>query len=308
MRALRRLNKKVNNKINNKKNNRVENKTNNKSKNKSNSKSKSSIRLAKFLAECGIASRRKSEELIEEGRVKVNDIVVLDVATNVDAFIDKVKFNNKVLELPSKGVVILHKPRSVITARATEAEERKVVSDLLPRKFENYFPVGRLDFESTGLVIMTNDGDLAQVLMHPRYNFIRVYEVKVKGKLTLADISKIRHGVKLDDGLVQARLEIIKEQANSTWIKIAVRIGKNRIIRRLMGELGYPVEKLKRVQHGPFKLGSLPARKYEELSYKQYSALREKIFDEVREKERLKKEYKDKQFAKIKRKVKEIRN
>ena len=262
------------------------------------------MRLAKFLAECGVASRRKSEELIEEGRVKVNNIVVTDVATTVDAFIDKVKFNNKMLEIPSKGIILLHKPRAVISARQTEEEERKVVSDLLPKKYESYFPVGRLDFESTGLVLMKNDGDLAQVLMHPKYNFIRVYEVKVRGKLKPQDASKIRHGVKLDDGLVQAKIEVIKELENSTWIKIAIRIGKNRVIRRLMEKLGYPVEKLKRIQHGPFKLGSIPVGEFEVLSYKQYEALRTNIFNEVKEKERLKKEYKDKKFTKLKKKLK----
>ncbi len=256
------------------------------------------IRLAKFLAECGVASRRKSEELIEAGKIKVNNIVITDCAVSVDAFKDKIKLGNKILELPSKGILLLHKPSGVVTTCDKE-EDRKTVLDLLPQRFQNYFPVGRLDFESTGLVLMTNDGDLAQLLMHPKYNFIRVYEVKVQGLIKHDDILKIRHGVRLDGDLVQAKMEVLKRFENSTRLKIEIRIGKNRVVRRLMESFGYPVEKLKRTQHGPFKLGNIPVGKFEALDYDQYKTIEEKILNEVKEREKIKKDFKNKKLKKI---------
>lgn len=267
-------------------------------------KSKNTMRLSKFLAECGVSSRRKAEEFIKEGKVKINNIVVKDLATNVDAFIDKIKLNEKVLKLPSKGIVLLHKPRAVITTRAdVEKEERRTVFDLIPTKFEKYFPVGRLDYESTGLVLLTNDGDLAQVLMHPAFHFIRVYDVKVRGNVQKQDVAKIRKGVKLEDGFVQAKVEIIKMQENTTWLRVEIRIGKNRIIRRLLSRFGYKVEKLKRIQHGPFKLGKLGVGDYEVLTFEQYSKIKEKIFEEVKKKEAQKKAYKEEKLKKLEKKV-----
>ncbi len=256
------------------------------------------IRLAKFLAECGVASRRKSEELIESGKVKVNNILVTNCAISVDAFEDQVKLNNKILKLPSKGIILLHKPSGVVTT-CDKDEERRTVLDLLPQRFEKYFPIGRLDFDSTGLVLMTNDGELAQILMHPRYHLIRVYEVKVQGKVTLNDIAKMRHGVRLSDGLVQAKIEVLKRFDTSTRLKVEIRIGKNRIIRRLMESFGYPVEKLKRIQHGPFKLGNIPVGKYETLDYEHYKEISENILKEVTEKEKTKKIYKEKKLKNI---------
>ena len=139
------------------------------------------VRIQKYLSACGVASRRRSEQLIQEGKVRVNGSVVETLGTKIVPGRDVVKVGNKVVHPQHKGVVLLHKPRGVVTTLAVE-EERPTISAYLTKKTASYFPVGRLDIDSSGLVILSNDGALAEKLTHPRYQIPRVYQVKVRGK------------------------------------------------------------------------------------------------------------------------------
>ena len=235
------------------------------------------IRLQKYLSECGVASRRKSEDLIVEGKVQVNGKAVTELGTKIDPKKDRVKVGGKLILGGKKGVVILNKPRGVVTTKS-DPEGRETVIDLLPKKFQSYFPVGRLDYDSSGLVVLTNDGELANRLSHPRYGILRSYHVRVEGKIEPKILEQIERGVKLPDGPVSGEAKIRKGDKKSTWLQITLTVGRNRIIRRLMDHLGHPVIKLKRVSHGPVKLGRLRVGEYEALTNADYQGLKRAIF------------------------------
>ncbi len=229
-----------------------------------------SLRLQKFLAECGVASRRKSEELIREGQVRVNGKVVTELGTKIHPVHDSVMVGRRKIEAEKRGVLLVNKPRGVITTKS-DPEGRRTIMELLPAGLESYVPAGRLDFDSSGLVVMTNDGELAQRLTHPKYGSSRVYHVKVEGKVPDELPARIERGVRLKDGVVKADCRIIKERNQKfSWIELRLSSGKNRVIRRMMEALRHPVIKLHRVSHGPFELGKLPVGRTRKLSNQEY--------------------------------------
>ncbi len=235
------------------------------------------MRLQKYLAQAGVASRRKSEELIEEGRVRVNGTVQSELGTKIDPAVDVIKVGNRVIRPEKQGLALFHKPRGVLSSR-TDAKGRKIFTDYLPKKLQNYFPVGRLDYDSSGLLILTNDGELSQRLLHPRHGVERVYEVKISGELSEKELQRIQRGVRLQDGKVQADIKPIKRLKDAAWYQITLTVGRNRIIRRLMEHLRRPVQKLKRVRHGPFSLGRLKPGDITILSAEEFQKVRERVF------------------------------
>lgn len=243
-------------------------------------KTSNTIRISKYLAECGECSRRKAEELITEGKVRVNGYVVQDLSTEVSPGIDNVQVGNRSVRPAEKGVVLFHKPRGVVST-LSDPEGRKSVADYLTKHFLSYFPIGRLDYDSSGLLVLTNDGDLANRLMHPRYGFDRVYEVRVRGEVTQRSIQRLMKGMKIDDDFVQARkVTIDSSEDGSTWLTIAVGEGKNRMVRKMFDSVGHPVMKLKRLQHGPLFLGRLQGGEMRKLTHNEYESLRRKVFSD----------------------------
>ena len=241
-------------------------------------KNPNSVRLQKFLAECGVASRRQSELLITEGRVKVNGKVVTKLGTQIDPTVDKVVANGVHLKVQNKGIILFNKPRFVVSTMF-DPEGRPCVADYLTKQYRNYFPVGRLDWESSGLIILTNDGEMADRLMHPKYEVERSYEVRVEGDFNKHTAIKLEKGVKLEDGKAFGIAEYISSDANSTWIKVTVKEGRNRLVRRMMQELGHPVIKLRRISHGPFNLKRLQPGEIRKLLDKEYKLVREKVME-----------------------------
>lgn len=235
------------------------------------------VRLQKFLAECGLGSRRKMELLITGGKVHVNGKVVKELGTKVDPDHDIVKVRNQFVKPHPKGIMLLHKPRNVVST-LSDPEGRPTVKDFLTKHHSSYFPVGRLDWDSTGLLVLTNDGELAERLMHPRFGVERVYHARVEGSVGDDLINRLSRGVRLRDGLVQAEGELIRGDDATTWIEVKVKEGRNRLVRRLFEELGHPVMKLKRVSYGPFKLGKLQTGQMRVLTQKEYEQAREKAF------------------------------
>lgn len=226
-------------------------------------KANSSVRLAKFLAEAGIASRRKSEELIKAGHVKIAGQVVTNVATNVFQNQKDISVDGKNLNIDKKVYYLVNKPIGYICSLSDPHNDKKVV-DLVPNT-PKVFPVGRLDKNSKGLVLLTNDGDLAYKLSHPKFKVQKTYLVSVSKELDKKIVSKLTHGVKLEEGLAKAdRVKILGKDK----LEIIIHQGWKRQIRRMLKELGYNVLSLTRVSEGKLNLDNLDSGKYRELKLK----------------------------------------
>lgn len=208
-----------------------------------------SMRLQKFIADCGITSRRKAEELIVQGKVKVNGEIVRELGTKVNPDQDVIEYDGKPLNLLSvdKIYLLLNKPRGVVTT-VSDPEGRSTVIDYCRGIDARIFPVGRLDYHSEGLLILTNDGEMANMIMHPRYEVTKVYEVKVFGQMTEGILAKLRAGMHFPEGFVKpTSVRVVETMTNKTWLEFRLQEGKNREIRRLCEAVGLTVDKLRRV-------------------------------------------------------------
>ena len=224
-----------------------------------NKKYKTVMRLARFLAQAGIASRRRAEDIIKAGRVKVNGQVVKNLASQVSSQ-DKIELDNKLLAQDKKVYYLLNKPKGYVSS-ARDPHNSKNVLSLVPKN-PRVFPVGRLDKDSQGLLLMTNDGDFAYQLTHPKFLCQKTYLVKVNKEMDSNIKSKLEKGMKFSEGL--ARADKVKILAKNE-LEIVLHQGFNRQIRRMMAELGYKVIFLKRIKQGNFSLGNLPEGKYRPL-------------------------------------------
>jgi 23S rRNA pseudouridine2605 synthase len=220
------------------------------------------MRLQRFLAQAGIASRRKAEELIAAGSVRVNGAVVRELGTVVDTAHDRVEYGGRVLALAtSYAYYVLHKPYGVMTTMR-DPEGRRTVADLMRGAgvARRVVPVGRLDYDTAGVLLLTDDGELAHVLTHPRYGVEKTYRTTIRGRLTPEQVKALREGVRLDDGTAApAGLHVISTNRMYAVIDITIHEGKNRQVRRMFETLGHRVEALTRLRFGPVALGDLPA-------------------------------------------------
>lgn len=234
------------------------------------------VRLQKVLADSGVASRRKAEILIANGAVTVNGRVIRELGTKIDPSRDHVKVKGKHIKPPPpQAFLMLNKPRGYLS-ELTDPFERPTVAQLLPRVPIRVFPVGRLDFDSEGLMLFTNQGAVAHVLLHPRYRVPKTYLVKVKGVLSDQDIAALEKGVPLDDGLA-GEADVKKKgkaEANS-WLEITIYEGRKHQVKRMLEAVGHPVLKLTRIQMGPLTLGSLPSGRWRHLTDEEANRLRE---------------------------------
>ncbi|MEC5422421.1 pseudouridine synthase [Virgibacillus sp. C22-A2] len=226
-----------------------------------------SERLQKVIAQSGITSRRKAEQLILEGKVKVNDRVVTEMGTKVNRD-DKIEVNGVQLEKELLVYYMLYKPRGVISSLSDE-KGRKVVTDLLGEVPERIFPVGRLDYDTSGILLLTNDGEFANLLMHPKYGVDKVYVAKIKGIPNKIELAQLKKGVKSDKDNLKAvgyTVLSVDKQKNTMILEITLREGKNRHVRRMMEQLGYPVMKLMREKYGTLTLQGLQPGNYRPLT------------------------------------------
>lgn len=222
-------------------------------------------RLQKVMAHAGIASRRACEDLIRENRVQVNGKPAF-LGQKVDPKKDKIKVDGKplVAEEP-KRYLLLNKPEGFITTN-NDQFSRKSVLDLLPDVKERIYPVGRLDYDSEGLVFLTNDGNLAYRVMHPKFELPKTYIVKVDGQITMDAVYRLRTGVNLDDGrTAPARVEPLKPEGGNSVLRITIREGRNRQLRRMCQSVGYEVLRLTRIAIGPLSIAGLKTGHYREL-------------------------------------------
>lgn len=220
-----------------------------------------SEKLSKFLAACGVASRRKCEQIIKEGRVKVNNIKLIDPYYELNPQSDAVTLDNHNINPKTLLYVVLYKPRGYLSDLAYN-DDRKIARNLI--HISSYlFPVGRLDYHSEGLIIFTNDGNLAHTLMHPSYGIEKEYLVKFKGELSHEMLIKLKNGIMIEHHLHRLKsIRFLKPSLTNNWYGIVLTEGRNRMIRKLGDYIGHPVLKLKRVRIGPVKLGPLAPGEY----------------------------------------------
>lgn len=243
------------------------------------------VRLQKVLANAGVASRRVAEQLIVEGRVRVNGTVVTELGSRIDPENDLVDVDGTAVQLDqSKRYVMLNKPTGVVSSMKDDRgrpDLRRFTKDWEERLYN----VGRLDAETSGLLVLTNDGELAHVLAHPSFGVTKVYIAKVEGRVTPQTIQKLTRGIELEDGHIAAdKARLLSTSAGSaageseagegeSLVELTLHSGRNRIVRRMMAEVGHPVVELVRRQFGPLHLGTLPAGRARELTKVERGAL-----------------------------------
>jgi 23S rRNA pseudouridine2605 synthase len=216
------------------------------------------VRLQKLLAQSGVASRRRCEELMLAGLVEVDGEVVTRLGTKVDPRTAVIRVEGRRLPPVSKQVYLaLNKPRGVVSTMS-DPEGRRTLSDLVADRPERLFHVGRLDTDTSGLIILTNDGDFAQRLAHPSYEVDKTYVAEVTGDVSKATVTQLREGVTLDDGPVTvSAARIVQRGGGKTIVELVIHEGRNRIVRRLLDSVGHPVRQLTRTRIGPVALGQL---------------------------------------------------
>jgi len=232
------------------------------------------IRLNRYIANSGVCSRRKADELIEAGVITVNGSVVTELGTKVDPSKDEVRYNGERLKREKMVYVLLNKPKDYITTTDDPQERRTVMQLVAKASRERIYPVGRLDRNTTGLLLLTNDGNLAEKLSHPRNNVVKIYNVELNKNLTQGDLNKIAFGLELEDGPIKPDAISYVQGGSKREIGIQIHSGKNRIVRRIFEHLGYEVVKLDRVVYANLTKKDLPRGRWRYLEEKEIIQLK----------------------------------
>lgn len=230
-------------------------------------------RLQKVIASSGVTSRRKAEELIKEGKVKVNGKIVTTFGTKVNNT-DEIFVNDKLISIEDKEYYLLNKPRGVVTTTSDD-KNRKIVTDLINTSARIY-PIGRLDYDTTGALLLTNDGDFANIVMHPKSRVDKVYLAKLEGIIKGEQINTLKNGIKLDNVLVKpsrVKLKKVNSEKNTCIVEITIHEGKNHQVKRMFEAVGYHVEKLHRERVGIFDVKDLKSGDYRKLSPKEVAII-----------------------------------
>ena len=234
------------------------------------------VRLQKYIADAGIASRRKAEELITGGHVKVNGVLVTELGTKIDDEKDEVTFDGRKIEHNEKLVyIMLHKPEGYVTT-VKDQFDRPTVIDLIKGVKERVVPVGRLDYDTSGLLLLTNDGSLTYKLTHPKHVVEKTYMAKIFGRPDKNAFNKFRWGMDIEGKrTAPAKLEIVEDLGKYCMVKITITEGRNRQVRKMCDAVKHPVATLKRVATGELELGNLPKGKYRYLTEKEIKYLKQ---------------------------------
>ncbi len=222
------------------------------------------VRLQKYIADCGITSRRKAEDLILQGRVTINKTLITELGTKVKPNIDVVHVDGDIIDIGriERLYIVLNKPRGYMTT-LSDPEGRKTIMDLVREIPERIYPVGRLDYLSEGLLIMTNDGEVANTIIHPSSGLTKVYEVKVFGVINEGILQKLRAGVQTEEGFLKpSSVRVLKQLPAKTWLEFRLKQGRNREIRRICEALGLTVDKLRRIAIGGLSVNGIAPGKW----------------------------------------------
>lgn len=231
------------------------------------------MRLAKYLAQAGIASRRQAEELIKQGRIKINGSVVLDLTTPVDPESDRVEFDSRLVGSEEPVYIMLYKPSGFICT-VNDPRGRATVMELVKKVKQRIYPVGRLDYDTEGLLLLTNDGQFTNLIIHPRYKIDKKYEACIKGYIEDDELDILRAGVNLEDGMTApAQVRLLKRDECISMIEIIIHEGRKRQIKRMCRAIGHPVVYLKRTALGFLTLQGLEKGQYRHLERDEVKAL-----------------------------------
>ncbi len=223
-------------------------------------------RLQKILAKAGIASRRKAEQLILEGRIRINGRVVSEVGSKADPILDTITCDNRPIVIEEKIYILLNKPAGYVTT-LSDPQGRPVVSDLVANIPLRLFPVGRLDLETEGALLMTNDGELGNAILHPRYEVNKTYEATIIGSPAEEKLNLLRQGIRIDGVQTRpAQIRVLKRRKEQTQVEVIIHEGKKRQVRKMFQAISHRVLHLKRTAYGNLRLGALPIGKYRILS------------------------------------------
>lgn len=233
------------------------------------------LRLQKYLAQCGVSSRRGAEQIIQEGRVTVNGTVVTEMGIKVKKG-DKVTVDGQIVKQEKiKYYILLNKPAGVLSS-VKDDRGRECVVDLIEGIDARLYPVGRLDYDTTGLLLLTNDGDFMQRVTHPSFEIWKTYQAVVKGVPTETDVKRFAEGIMLDDGkTLPAVLDVVGYKGNNAIVEVSIREGRNRQVRRMLERIGHPVNSLKRISFGSLELGDLKPGKWRHVQPEEISRLTE---------------------------------
>lgn len=236
------------------------------------------IRLNRYLSMCGITSRRKADDFIKKGRVKINGFVVKELGYSVDTETDTIEISGRVVRPEKKRYLLLNKPRLYLTSLGEGEEGKKTIEELIKDIPERIYPVGRLDYDTEGLLILTNDGELANGILHPSYGLAKVYLALVKGTVRAKTLERIITGTQLEDGpAIPDDVGILKYEDKNTLIEIKFHEGRNHLVKRFLAEFNHPVLKLKRTRVGPIKLGKLTKGSWRDMTEEEIVALKKAI-------------------------------
>jgi 23S rRNA pseudouridine2605 synthase len=231
------------------------------------------MRLQKYLAHAGVASRRAAEDLIVRGKVRVNGKVVRELGTVVGTD-DRIDVSGKPIELQTQPTYLLmNKPVNVVTTMR-DPQGRRTVAELIPKALPRVVPVGRLDYDTSGVLLLTNDGELANRLTHPRFGVEKTYRAVINGRLNSDEVHRLQSGVLLEEfRAAGARLRVIATRRDTSVVDITIHEGKNRQVRRMFEAVGHPVLELSRLRFGPLKLGDLPPGHARQLTEREVAQL-----------------------------------
>jgi 23S rRNA pseudouridine2605 synthase len=232
------------------------------------------IRLQKYLADAGVCSRRKAEEFITEGKITVNNEIIKELGTKIDENSDVVKYKGKIVKaFENKVYIMLNKPTGYVCT-AKDERDRPIVLDLIKGVKERIFPIGRLDYNSSGLLLLTNDGELTYKLTHPKHEVDKTYVIKIKGVPEESEIDKLREGVMLEGKkTLPANINIIERSDKWAKIQISIHEGRNRQIRKMFDIINHPVIKLKRISMGKIQIGILREGEWRHLTLEEIAYL-----------------------------------
>ncbi|MBU0506092.1 MAG: pseudouridine synthase [bacterium] len=237
-------------------------------------------RIQKVIASTGVFSRRAVEKLIDEKKIKINGIIVTTKGMKIDPTKDRIQIDGKAFKINTQEefvAILINKPRQVMVTRS-DPEKRKCIFDLLPEEMAHLKPVGRLDYNTQGAIILTNDGEFILHLTHPKYHLEKVYELKTTNEVTDKQINRLRKGIVLDGSrTLPAQIRIMRRNKTSSILEFVLVEGKNRQIRRMCQTVGISVKELKRISIGPVKLGTLKSGGFRRLTLKELQYLRDAI-------------------------------
>jgi 23S rRNA pseudouridine2605 synthase len=233
------------------------------------------LRLNKYLSMCGVASRRKADELIASGGVRINGVVEKELGRTIDPEKDRVEIGGLTVTPETHRYLVLNKPRLFVTAIGEGQDEKRTIDELISDVPERVYPVGRLDYDVEGLIILTNDGELANRILHPRYELLKVYRAVVRGDVAENVVKSMSLGAELEDGPAKPdSIKIIERKKGFTTFEIAFHEGRNHLVKRFFEAFGHKIWRLKRIAVGPVELGGLQLGKWRNMREPELRALR----------------------------------